>query len=163
MRGRGLDLRADRATVDVEVGLRHDRPLPGRVAVPGHPDPGVQDRLAGVGQHAGDLVLRVLDEIVRQAAAQLHDGLRQCGLLVRPAHAPTLLRNVPARAGAVRALARGPRARSPTGGRAAAARSRSRGQDPGVHHLQFTAREVRRFRPARLHGAGGRRPVRRTR
>ena len=207
VRGRGLDLRADRATVDVEIGLRHDRPLPGRVAMPGHPDPGVQDRLGGVGQHVGDLLLRVLDEIVRQAAAQLHDGLRQCGQLVCPAHAPTLLRNMPRGQGPSGPSpgARGPEARpsaercrppprppetarhrrtgspksrsrrpelteravlvqreaqrrgGPIDGRSRAGSMRPRrpstlGGVRGVHHLQFTARKERRFRPARSHG-----------
>ena len=78
-RGRGLELHADRSAIDVKVRLRHDRPFRGRVAVPGHADPGVHHRPAGAGERRADLLAGVVDEVVRYAAAQLDDRVGRGG------------------------------------------------------------------------------------
>ena len=89
--GGGLDLHAHRPAVEVDVDLRDDRPLPGRVAVAGHPDAGVQHGPAGVGQDARDLPARVVHEVLRHTAPQLDDRVGPGGSLLCPAHAATLL------------------------------------------------------------------------
>ena len=111
---------ADRAAADVKVRLRHDRPFPGRVAVPGHADPGVHQPPAGAGERRADLLAEVADEVVRYAAAQLDDRVGQGGA-VRPAHAVTVLRVLPPDR-VDRTVRSGRRARSPWLRRASSAR-----------------------------------------
>jgi len=72
--GGAVGMHVYRDAREADRGVGGDRPFPGRVRVSHDPHMGVEGGSSRVGEHGGDLVLDVLDEVGGDASTELDDG-----------------------------------------------------------------------------------------